>query len=89
MAAPVPPNKNRPRLINVRHPFYAASIRNWRKWRLCYEGGDRFIEAYLRHFSKREDDQDFLDRKSVTQTLLLCFQRELDASSNDEPLDAN
>jgi hypothetical protein len=57
---------NRPRLIDVRHPFYTSSIRNWRKWRLCYEGGDRFIEAYLRRFSKREDDQDFLDRKYVT-----------------------
>jgi hypothetical protein len=66
MAAPVPPNKNRPRLIDVRHPFFTASVRNWRKWRLCYEGGDRFIEAYLRRFSKREDDQDFLDRKYVT-----------------------
>jgi hypothetical protein len=47
-------------------PYYSASIRNWRKWRLTYEGGDRFIEAYLKRFSKREDDQDFLDRKYVT-----------------------
>src|SRR3974390_3407792 len=60
------PGKTKPRIIDVRHPYYSASIRNWKKWRLCYEGGDRFVHYYLRRFSKREDDQDFLDRKFVT-----------------------
>ncbi len=66
MAGPTPTAVKKPRIVDVRHPYYAASIRNWKKWRLCYEGGQRFIHYYLRRFSKREDDQDFVDRKFVT-----------------------
>jgi hypothetical protein len=58
--------QKKPKIVDVRHPYYSASIRNWKKWRLCYEGGTRFIHYYLKRFSKREDDQDFLDRKFVT-----------------------
>lgn len=56
----------KPKITDVRHPFYAASLRNWRKWRLAYEGGERFIHNYLKRFSKREDDADFMDRRFVT-----------------------
>ncbi len=68
VAAPAPnyDPKNKQKLVDARHPFYTTSIAEWRKWRLCYEGGTRFIHQYLRRFSKREDDQDFLDRKFVT-----------------------
>lgn len=53
-------------ITDVRHPFYTANSRNWRKWRLTYEGGDRFIWAYLKQFSKREDNQEFRERKAIT-----------------------
>ena len=56
----------KPKVVDARHPFYTSSVANWRKWRLTYEGGDRFIHQYLRRFSKREDDNDFADRKFVT-----------------------
>jgi hypothetical protein len=62
----VPQQKDKLRLVDVRHPYYTSSVMNWRKWRLTYEGGDRFIHQYLKRFSKREDNQDFTDRYAVT-----------------------
>ena len=37
-----------------------------RKWRLTYEGGQRFIEEYLIRFSTREAVEDFEARKSMS-----------------------
>src|SRR5512138_3685590 len=90
VSAPLPVHK-KPRIVDVRHPYYSASIRNWKKWRLCYEGGDRFIHQYLRRFSKREDNQDFEDRtfvtyspafakKSVNEVRNAIFQRMVDVA---------
>lgn len=50
----------------LRHPDYMSNQENWRKWRLAYEGGDRFIREYLKRFSKREGDQEFAERKAMT-----------------------
>lgn len=58
--------RDKKRIIDVRHPFYSTSIENWRKWRLTYEGGIRFIREFLQKFSKREDAQAFLMRQAVT-----------------------
>lgn len=40
----------------------------WEKWRLTYEGGIDFRNAYLQKFSSRETDSDFQLRKSITYT---------------------
>ncbi|MEN6367704.1 MAG: hypothetical protein ABFC88_12910 [Thermoguttaceae bacterium] len=39
---------------------------DWAKWRLTYEGGDNFRDAYLEKFSTREDPTDFALRKGMT-----------------------
>jgi hypothetical protein len=53
-------------IIEARHPVYQAECSLWQKWRLCYEGSDAFKEAYLYKYSKREDADDFIDRKKIT-----------------------
>ncbi len=51
---------------NVIHPIYSSRINAWRKWRLTYESGDDFIDAYLKKFSKSEEDLDFTNRRSMS-----------------------
>lgn len=58
--------KKKKRIIDVRHPYYTSCQRDWRKWRLTYEGGHRFIRQYTKQFSKREDNADFAERLAVT-----------------------
>lgn len=53
---------------NVVHPEYIQEINNWIKWRLCYEGGDVFIEEYLQKFSRRESQADFRKRMEMSPT---------------------
>ena len=55
-----------PTLVDLRHPLYAAEAALWAKWRLCYERSDSFKEAYLYKYSKREDVDDFDNRKKIT-----------------------
>lgn len=53
-------------LIDSRYPGYLSGMTDWSKWRLTYEGGDQFREAYLERFSTREDPSDFATRKAMT-----------------------
>ena len=53
-------------LIDSRYPGYLSGMTDWQKWRLTYEGGDNFREAYLERFSTREDPADFATRKAMT-----------------------
>jgi len=55
-----------PSVIDSRHPGYLSGMTDWRKWRLSYDGGDDFREAYLERFTTREDQTDFVTRKSMT-----------------------
>ncbi len=48
------------------HPFYAKNITDYEKWRLTYEGGDAFLNRYLKKFSHRETDEEFKRRKEIT-----------------------
>lgn len=48
------------------HPEYIACHQDWEKWRLVYEGGDDFISRYLKKFSRRESNADFVQRKQIT-----------------------
>jgi len=57
---------NKVKIGDLRHPTYADMIDTWAKFRLVAEGGDAFLEEYLKTFSKREDPTDFATRKEVT-----------------------
>ena len=50
----------------LKHPEYKDLQRYWNKWRLTYEGGDKFVNAYVKMFSQLEDYNDFADRKAIT-----------------------
>lgn len=50
----------------IRHPEYRTMTNKWFKWRLTYEGGDDFIDQYLKYYSTRETYNDFSVRKSIT-----------------------
>ena len=53
-------------IVEVRHPSYLSSLLDWRKWRICYNGGEYFRKLYLQKFSAREDEQDFQNRLNMT-----------------------
>jgi hypothetical protein len=54
------------KIIDSRHPTLFNMSLDWEKWRLTYKGGDEFRERYLTQFSKREDAQDYKERKEMT-----------------------
>jgi len=67
MAFHLPTDKRFFELIkNTRHPIFQQNIREWEKWRRTYDGGERFLDDFLRKFSKRESKEAFLDRKEIT-----------------------
>ena len=53
-------------ISELKHPEYKDLQRYWPKWRLTYEGGDKFVEAYVKMFSQLENVNDFADRKAIT-----------------------
>lgn len=58
--------KKEPTIVDARHPVYSQEAAIWKKWRLCYVGSDEFREAYLYKYSKREEADDFSNRKRIT-----------------------
>lgn len=54
------------KLDALRHPTLLANLLRYRKWRLAYEADDAFIAHYLKKFSTREDDDDFILRRDIT-----------------------
>lgn len=51
-------------LTDSLHPYYR--IEDWVKYRLTYEGGQCFIEHYLKHYTSRETEDEFKRRKCLT-----------------------
>jgi hypothetical protein len=49
-----------------RHPTYDKNLSSWKKYRHVLNGGDEFIDAYLKQHSIREDPADFSIRKELT-----------------------
>lgn len=60
------PNTTLPRVIDSRHPSFHNNTLNWTKWRLTYEGGEAFRDRYLREYSRREDREEFTNRRDMT-----------------------
>jgi hypothetical protein len=48
------------------HPLFLKRSNDWSLWRDVFEGGEDFVQSYLRKYSTREDDEDFRVRKSLT-----------------------
>jgi hypothetical protein len=48
------------------HPDFRLNQSDWVKWRLTYEGGRPFINAYLKRYSRRETVAEFNERKEIT-----------------------
>lgn len=59
-------NSRTRRIIDSRHPNFLQDVQDWQKWRLTYEGGRRYIQKYLKKFTKKEDNKDFHNRKEMT-----------------------
>ncbi len=53
-------------IAGVKHPLYEDRYRDWQLWRDTYEGGQKFIDRYLKKFSSREQPDDYQRRKDVT-----------------------
>lgn len=51
---------------DLRHPHYVLNQENWEKWRLSFIGGSKFLKRYLKKFSRREDDADFIERAQIS-----------------------
>ena len=54
------------RIDKMQHPDYTSGLQDWRKWRLCYEGGNGFKDAYLKILSSREEEEDYDHRKEIS-----------------------
>jgi hypothetical protein len=55
-----------PSICDVSHPEYMENLFDWIEWRLTYCAGREFVDRYLEKFDRREDNEDFLKRKSLT-----------------------
>ncbi|KKN46340.1 hypothetical protein LCGC14_0673680, partial [marine sediment metagenome] len=53
-------------ITNSIHPDYFNLTLDWRKYRFVSEGGEDFIEEYLKSFSDRESTLDFEARKLIS-----------------------
>jgi hypothetical protein len=50
----------------VRHPDLIFDSNSWSFWRDTFEGGEFYLDRYLRKFSDRETDTDFNNRRDCT-----------------------
>ena len=53
-------------IITARYPGYLVDALQWNEWRETYEGGVRYLHKYLKKFSDRETEDDFVTRSSIT-----------------------
>ena len=53
-------------ITSIKHPEYSSEEYLWNKYRLVMEGGQRFLDTYLKQFSTRENLTDFNNRKNMT-----------------------
>lgn len=53
-------------ITSYSHPEHIRRANDFLKWRTTYEGGDEFVDRYLKKFSRRETKEDFELRKALT-----------------------
>lgn len=56
------------RIIDARYPSYYKDSTYWSKWREVYNGGEDYTYQYLKKFTSREPDAEFVNRRSITPT---------------------
>jgi hypothetical protein len=49
-----------------RHPRYFHDTPFWYKWREVFDGGEAYVDNYLKKFTERETDADFTNRRTIT-----------------------
>ncbi len=54
------------KIQDMKHPDYTAMLALWGKYRCVFQGGQIFINKYLKSFSSREDHRDFNTRKELS-----------------------
>lgn len=60
------PTEPENQISNRIHPDYRAMASDWEKFRFVFEGGQAFKDEYLKKFSLREENQDFIDRSAMS-----------------------
>lgn len=53
-------------VVKMRSPQFAAKKCEYEKWRLSYEGGDKYLDFAIRRYSKRETIPDWQERKKLS-----------------------
>lgn len=53
-------------ITDIRYPNYYQDSLNWTAWRLTYQGGEEYLYQYLKKFSTREEQADFVTRRDIT-----------------------
>ena len=54
------------KIQDMKHPDYTTMLALWGKYRCVFQGGQIFINKYLKSFSSREDHRDFNTRKELS-----------------------
>lgn len=62
----MPKGKKKGTIASIMHPDYRVLITDYNKWRLTYQAGRRFVNAYLKRHSKRESPAEFVERRFMT-----------------------
>lgn len=52
--------------LGFRHPDSAHDFNQWHIWRRTFEGGEDYLDYFLKKWSNRETDAEFLARKEIT-----------------------
>lgn len=60
------PQSRVPSIETMTHPQYDECKLEWEEWRLTYNAGRPFLDAYLKRYSKREKYREFYARKEIT-----------------------
>jgi len=55
-----------PQITNSRHPLFLAHQSDWTLWRDTYNGGEEYRRRYLKRFTKRETEPEFIERMDLT-----------------------
>ncbi len=89
-------NETEQDIPEITHPEYDNMIVDWNKWRFTMEGGDNYVEQFVKQFSKLEDPDEFAARKAITPIPAFAkssvidiknaiFQRLIDVKRADGP----
>lgn len=55
-----------PQITHSRHPLFLAHQSDWTLWRDTYNGGEEYRRRYLKQFTKRETEPEFVERMDLT-----------------------